>query len=213
MKIRVNHLLVVMLCMLSSTFMTSCLVNAVVDSTKFYQCEVHKSDGSVVSGRIGGVKSAKFNAATKTFSVKTTTGSEKITSSDVDYLLLWDKDYPDRKNQLLYLGQKDKKKKTWMYVEAAGDNLIILASGINYSISGKSELVIKYSDYVPLRYYVLRKGDTLPSFIFDNNSPKTRARNVWADVLKDCPSLVQKITDKTINPFSFEDIAKAYCPK
>ena len=216
MKVRVIYLLVVLLSMLGGTVMTSCQVVTVVkDATTFYQCEVHKSDGSVATGRIGGMRSSNFNASTRTVSVKTSTGRQKIKSNDVNYLLLWDKDHPDRKNQLLYVDWtwNNKSKKTWMYVEADGDNLVVLASGVNYSISGRGDLVISYTDQVGISYYALRKGDTQPTYMFSNNSPKKRARKVWADVLKDCPSLVQKITDKTIDPFNFKDIVNAYQPK
>ena len=79
---------------------TSCeIYSAVKAATTFYQCEVHKKDGSIVSGRIGGMRSSNFYANTKTVSIKTATSREKISANDVQYLVLWDKDYPTVKNR------------------------------------------------------------------------------------------------------------------
>lgn len=94
---------------------TSCeIYSAVKAATTFYQCEVHKKDGSIVSGRIGGMRSSNFYANTKTVSIKTATSREKISANDVQYLVLWDKDYPTVKNTLMYVefekeGRKGKK--------------------------------------------------------------------------------------------------------
>ena len=83
---------------------TSCeIYSAVKAATTFYQCEVHKKDGSIVSGRIGGLRSSNFYANTKTVSIKTVTSREKISANDVQYLVLWDKDYPTVKNTLMYV--------------------------------------------------------------------------------------------------------------
>ncbi|MCI7599183.1 MAG: hypothetical protein SOY06_10145 [Prevotella sp.] len=221
MKMRLTNLLATLLCLLGCAVMSSCQVAQVVkDATTFYQCEVHKSDGSVVSGRIGGMRSSNFYASSDIVSVKTATGREKIKSEDADYLLLWDKDYPDRKNQLLYMPYtwktkkgKDMEAKVWMYVEADGDNLVVLASGISYAISGRGELIISYTSNVGISYYILRKGASKPEYLFNNSKSKSKARQAWAEALKDCPSLVQKINDKTIDPYNFKDIVNAYNPK
>lgn len=222
MKAKVIPMVAMLLCTLITAMLSSCQIASVVkDATTFYQCEAHKSDGSVITGRIGGMRSSNFYASTNTVSIKTATGREKINSEDMDYLLLWDKDYPDRKNQLLYMpytvtsknGKKSYEYKVWMYVEAEGDNLVVLASGISYAISGRGELIISYSSNVSISYYIIHKGDKKPQYIFRSNTSKSKARNAWATALKDCPSLVQKINNKTIDPFNFQDIANAYNPK
>lgn len=199
---------------------TSCeIYSAVKAATTFYQCEVHKKDGSIVSGRIGGLRSSNFYANTKTVSIKTATSREKISANDVQYLVLWDKDYPTVKNTLMYVefekeGRKGKKcyNKRWMYVEGAGDNLIILGSGSYYQITPKGDLIISYVNTDGIQYYLLRNAN-MPMYFANSNRTKKSMRKMWAEKLKDDPSLVNKITNKEIDVWDFKTIADEYNPK
>lgn len=209
-------LLVCLMCLVVS----SCeIYSAVKAATTFYQCEVHKKDGSVVTGRIGGMRSSDFYASTKTVSVKTATSREKISADDVEYLVLWDKDYPSNKNSLMYTeyeveGRKGKivRKKCWMYVEGLGDHIVILGSGDYYRISAKGDLIISYTNLTGIRYYTLTKGSA-PVYIASSTDSKRSMRKTWAEKLKGDPVLVNKITSEQINPWDFKTIADEYKPR
>ena len=199
---------------------SSCQIySAVKVATTFYQCEVHKKDGSVAMGRIGGLRSSDFYGSTETVRGKTVTSREKISADDVEYLVLWDKDYPSNKNSLMYVeyeveGRKGKigHKKCWMYVEGLSDNLVILGSGDYYRISARGDLIISYTNLTGISYYKVSKGNA-PVYFANSTATKKSMRKTWAEELKGDPVLVNKITSEQIDPWDFKTIADEYNPR
>lgn len=203
----------------------SCQVASLIkQGTTFYQGAVEMKDGSMVEGRIGGLRSSNFPSTSKKVSLKTESGRKIIPSADVRCLYLWDKDHPELKNQLIYSDfqltynwkkkEHVKKYKGWLYAEYIGENLVIASRGTWYSLDRKTGgLVTTYDKAYGIEYYGLRRGDSIPEYICSSNTGKKRMREMWSEYLKDDPDLVNKIVDKAIEPFDFKTITDTYSPK
>lgn len=198
------------------------VVNLVISGTTYYDTEITTNDGRLIVGQIGGQRSSNLPSASKTISIKTEEGRQKIKSEQIKYMTLARKGHPEKKQTLVYADWKipyTKKgelkyvtRKNWLVIKDMGDNLFITACGHTFSLAKDGTLVITYSRNEGIKYCIKRHNDGCPIYIGSSISGKKYMREQWQEYLADDPELCRKIANKDIDSFDFKAIVEQYTP-
>lgn len=202
---------------------SSCqIVELVINGTTYYETEITTKDNRLIAGLIGGQRSSNLPSGSKTISIKTEEGRQKIKSEQIEYMTLARKGHPEKKQTLVYMDskypytkkgeQKFRTFKHWQILKNAGDHLIITAYGHSYSLAKDGALIITYSRDEGIQYCIQRQGDDCPILIGRSISSRSHMRKQWQEYLADDPVLCQKIKDKEIDAFDFTTITEQYNP-
>lgn len=221
-RFTISSLFVVSVCCLS--MLSSCqIAEVVIRGTTYYDTEITMKDGRLITGRIGGQRSSQLASASKTISIKTDEGRQKIKSEQIKYMKLARKGHPEKQQTLVFTKWKipyTKKGKAkelirenWQAVYSAGDHLIITACGHAFSIDKNGALIVSFSRDEGIKYCILRAGDECPIYIGSSTYAKKSMRKVWMNYLSDDAELCRKIENKEIDSFNFDVIAEQYNPQ
>lgn len=202
---------------------SSCqIAEAVIAGTTYYDTEIMTKDNRMITGRIGGQRSSNLPSGSKTISIKTAEGREKIKSETIEYMKLARKGHPEKQQTLVYTDYKVpyKKKgvqkfrtfKCWQVLDNAGDNLIITAYGHSYSLAKDGALIVTYSSDEGIQYCIRRHGDDSLILIGRSISGRSFMRKQWQAYLADDAVLCRKIAEKEIDAFDFKSITEQYTP-
>lgn len=198
------------------------IAEAVISGTTYYDTEITTKDNRLITGRIGGQRSANLPSGAKTISIKTDEGRMKIKSETIAYMKLARKGHPEKQQALVYADwkmpykkkgeQKFRTFKSWQVVENAGDHLLVTAFGHTYSLAKDGALIITYSSDEGIKYCIKRSGDDCPIMIGRSISGRSHMRKQWQAYLSDDPVLCGKIANKEIDAFDFKTITEQYTP-
>lgn len=202
--------------------LSSCTAVAVIrDATTVYEAAAELKDGTMVEGRIHG---GNFASGTKKVTIKSDKGRHKIAGSDIAVLYLWRKDYPDRKNALIYSPYKymykwrgttrsRDMKAVWMSLEASGDNLLVCGFGKSYGVDKKGgALVITYDRSYGIQYVAMKAGAGAMEYVGSSNWKEKRFRERFLEYLIDDPILCEKLESGEVKADDFESVADKYSP-
>ncbi len=194
--------------------MSSCTaVSIIKDATTVYEAAAELNDGTMVEGRIHGGNFA--SGAKKKY---------KIASKDIAVLYLWRKDYPDRKNALVYRDYKyvykwrgttrsRDMKPAWMSIEAAGEDLLICGRGKWYGVDKKGgALTITYDRDYGIQYVAAKSGAEYMEYIGSSRTSEKNMRARLLEYLIDDPILCEKLESGEVKATDFDDVADKYRP-
>ncbi len=202
--------------------LSSCTtVSIIKDATTVYEAAVELNDGTMVEGRIHG---ANFSSGTKKVSIKSDKTKYKFASTDIAVLYLWRKDYPDRKNALIYRPYKyvykwrgttrsRDMKAAWMSIEASGENLLVCGRGKWYGVDKKGgALVITYDRDYGIQYLAIKAGAESMEYIGSSKTSEKNMRNRLLEYLIDDPILCEKLESGEVKATDFDSVADKYTP-
>ncbi|MCM1079941.1 MAG: hypothetical protein NC344_10440 [Bacteroidales bacterium] len=209
------------LCLMS---LYSCQVaQVVIAGTTFYETEIITVDNRIITGQIGGQRSSNLPSGSKTISIKTADGRQKIKSENIKYMKLSRKNLPEKQQTLVYTEykipytkkgeQKFRTYKNWQILNSVGDNLLVTAYGHTYSLAKDGTLIITYSTDTGIQYCLQRKVDDCPIHFGRNTAGRSFMRKQWQKYLADDPVLCEKIKNKEIDAFDFKAITEQYNPQ
>ncbi len=202
--------------------MSSCTaVSIIKDATTVYEAAAELNDGTMIEGRIHG---GNFASGAKKVSIKSDKKKYKIASKDIAVLYLWRKDYPDRKNALVYRDYKyvykwrgttrsRDMKPAWMSIEAAGEDLLICGRGKWYGVDKKGgALVITYDRDYGIQYVAAKSGADSMEYIGSSRTSEKNMRARLLEYLIDDPILCEKLESGEVKATDFDDVADKYRP-
>lgn len=203
--------------------LASCqLVELGINGTTYYDTEITTKDNRLITGRIGGQRSANLSAFAKTISIRTDEGRQKIKSEQIMYMKLARKGHPEKQQTLVYADfkllykkkgeQRAKTYKSWQVIENVGDYLLVTAYGNSYSLSKDGSLIITYDRDEGIKYCIKRPGDDCPVYLGRSTQGRSSMRSKWQEYLADDPALCEKIKSKKIDAFDFKEIVEQYNP-
>ncbi len=202
--------------------MSSCTaVSIIKDATTVYEAAAELNDGTMVEGRIYG---GNFASGAKKVAIKSDKKKYKIASKDIAVLYLWRKDYPDRKNALVYRDYKyvykwrgttrsRDMKPAWMSIEAAGEDLLICGRGKWYGVDKKGgALTITYDRDYGIQYVAAKSGAEYMEYIGSSRTSEKNMRARLLEYLIDDPILCEKLESGEVKATDFDDVADKYRP-
>lgn len=204
--------------------LSSCQIAQIVSNgTTFYETEITTTDNRLITGKIGGQRSANLPSGSKTISISTDAGRQKIKSETIRYMKLSRKNLPEKQQTLVFTEykipytkkgeQKFRTYKNWQVINSIGDNLVVTAYGHTYSLAKDGALVITYSRDTGIQYCLQRPGDDCPIHFGRNTASRSSMRKQWQKFLADDPVLCGKIHNKEIDAFDFKTITEQYNPQ
>ena len=202
--------------------MSSCTaVSIIKDATTVYEAAAELNDGTMVEGRIHG---GNFASNAKKVAITSDKAKHKIASKDIAVLYLWRKDYPDRKNALVYRPYKyvykwrgttrsRDMKAAWMSIEAVGEDLLICGRGKWYGVDKKGgALVITYDRDYGIQYVAAKSGADSMEYIGSSRTSEKNMRSRLLEYLIDDPILCEKLESGEVKATDFDDVADKYRP-
>ena len=202
--------------------MSSCTaVSIIKDATTVYEAAAELNDGTMVEGRIHG---GNFASGAKKVAIKSDKKKYKIASKDIAVLYLWRKDYPDRKNALVYRDYKyvykwrgttrsRDMKPAWMSIEAAGEDLLICGRGKWYGVDKKGgALTITYDRDYGIQYVAAKSGAEYMEYIGSSRTSEKNMRARLLEYLIADPILCEKLESGEVKATDFDDVADKYRP-
>lgn len=204
-----------------ATLSSCAAVTMIKDATTVYEAAAELEDGTMVEGRIHG---GNFSSTAKKVAIKSDKTKHKIASKDIAVLYLWRKDYPDRKNALIYRPYKyvykwrgttrsRDIKAAWMSIEASGENLLICGRGKWYGVDKKGgALVITYDRDYGIQYVAQKAGAESMEYIGSSTWKEKHFRERFLTYLIDDPILCEKLESGEVKADDLDAVADRYSP-